>query len=145
MSRRRPRPRRFGAVADINIANLVDVVLVLLIIFMISAPLLQSGIEVELPKTRAAVLEDEVTGVIVTIDDKGGIYINDIWANPDDFIERLREEMQIENTASVYLRGDSAVAYGNAINVIGQIKEAGIENIGLVTAYEEKSTRRSGR
>ena len=145
MRRRRPRHRQFGAVADINITNLVDVVLVLLIIFMISAPLLQSGIEVELPKTRAAVLEDEVTGVIVTIDDKGGIYINDVWANPDDFIERLREEMQIENTTSVYLRGDSAVAYGKAINVIGQIKEAGIENIGLVTAYEEKSTRRSGR
>ncbi len=145
MRRRRPRSRHFGANADINIANLVDVVLVLLIIFMISAPLLQSGIEVELPKTRAAVLEDEVTGVIVTIDDKGGIYINDVWANPEDFVERLREEMQIENTASVYLRGDSAVAYGNAISVIGQIKEAGIENIGLVTAYEEKSTRRSGR
>jgi len=143
--RRRPNSRQFGAVADINIANLVDVVLVLLIIFMISAPLLQSGIEVELPKTRAAVLEDEVTGVIVTIDDKGGIYINDVWANPDDFIERLQEEIKIKNTASVYLRGDSAVAYGNAINVIGQIKEAGIENIGLVTAYEEKTTRRSGR
>ncbi len=56
---RRPRPREFRAVADINIANLVDVVLVLLIIFMISAPLLQSGIEVDLPKTRAAVLDDE--------------------------------------------------------------------------------------
>lgn len=145
MRRRRPRPRQFGAVADINIANLVDVVLVLLIIFMISAPLLQSGIEVELPKTRAAVLEDEVTGIIVTIDDKGGVYINDVWANSADFVERLREAMRTENTTSVYLRGDSAVAYGKAINVIGQIKEAGIENIGLVTAYEEKSTRRSGR
>ena len=142
---RRPRHREYKAVADINIANLVDVVLVLLIIFMISAPLLQSGIEVDLPKTRAAVLEDEVTGVIVTIDDKGGIYINDVWANPNDFVERLQDEMQAEGTASVYLRGDSAVAYGNAINVIGQIKEAGIENIGLVTSHEEKSNERSGR
>lgn len=142
---RRPRIRQYNAVADINIANLVDVVLVLLIIFMISAPLLQSGIEVDLPKTRAAVLEDEVTGVIVTVDDKGGIYINDIFANPDNFVERLREEMEREGTVSVYLRGDSAVAYGKAINVIGQIKEAGIENIGLVTAYEEKANQRSGR
>jgi len=58
--------------ADINIANLVDVVLVLLIIFMISAPLLQSGIEVELPKTRAAVTEEEVEGIVITIDAKGG-------------------------------------------------------------------------
>lgn len=142
---RRPRPRQYKAVVDINITNLVDVVLVLLIIFMISAPLLQSGIEVELPKTRAAVLEDEVTGVIVTIDDKGGIYINDVWANPNDFVDKLREEMQIKATTSVYLRGDSAVAYGKAIDVIGKIKEAGIENIGLVTAYEEKPARRSER
>lgn len=137
--RRRPTPKRYDAVADINIANLVDVILVLLIIFMISAPLLQSGIEVELPKTRAAVLEDEVTGVIVTVDDKGGIYINDIWANPAEFVQKLQAEMEAEGTTSVYLRGDSAVAYGKAIAVIGQIKKAGIENIALVTAYDENN------
>ena len=65
--------------ADINIANLVDVVLVLLIIFMISAPLLQSGIEVELPRTRAAVIEEAVEGMVITIDARGGIYINGVW------------------------------------------------------------------
>ncbi|MEW5797118.1 MAG: biopolymer transporter ExbD [Candidatus Zixiibacteriota bacterium] len=142
---RRPHVRQYKTVADINIANLVDVVLVLLIIFMISAPLLQSGIEVDLPKTRAAILQDEVTGVVVTIDNKGGTYINDVWAAPAEFETKLKREMEIKGTTSVYLRGDSAVAYGSAINIIGKIKEAGIENIGLVTAYEEKPPARRGR
>ena len=131
---RRPHHRTYRAMADINIANLVDVVLVLLIIFMISAPLLQSGIEVDLPKTKAAVIEEEAEGVVVTIDAKGGIYINDVWSRMDNFEKNLKKEMAAKNTKSVYLRGDSTVYYGTAIGVIGKMKEIGIEQIGLVTA-----------
>ncbi|MCH9024568.1 MAG: biopolymer transporter ExbD [candidate division Zixibacteria bacterium] len=138
---RRPKKRTYGAMADINIANLVDVVLVLLIIFMISAPLLQSGIEVELPKTRAAVIEEEVEGIVITIDAKGGIYINDVWSRLENFEADLEEEMSIKGTSSVYLRGDSAVTYGIAISVIGRLKEMGIEEIGLVTAKIEESSK----
>ena len=127
--------------ADINIANLVDVVLVLLIIFMISAPLLQSGIEVELPKTRAAVIEEEVEGIVVTIDDKGGIYINDVWSRLENFEADLEEAMSIKGTSAVYLRGDSAVSYGIAIGVISRLKEMGIEEIGLVTAKIEEPSK----
>ena len=134
---RRTRQRPYHSVADINIANLVDVVLVLLIIFMISAPLLQSGIEVDLPSTRAAVLSEEVTGVVVTIDDKGGIYINDVWTQLENFESSLKQEMAVKNTQSVYLRGDSTIAYGTAIGVIGRMKDAGIDLIGLVTGHEE--------
>ncbi|MBU0983421.1 MAG: biopolymer transporter ExbD [candidate division Zixibacteria bacterium] len=141
MARRR-RQWNYNAVAEINIANLVDVVLVLLIIFMISAPLLQSGIEVDLPRTRAAVIEEEAAGVVITIDAKGGIYINDVWALPNDFEDALRDEMQRKSTYSVYLRGDSTVAYGVAIGLIGRMKDMGIENIGLVTAHDEKGKRR---
>jgi len=127
--------------ADINIANLVDVVLVLLIIFMISAPLLQSGIEVELPKTRAAVIEEEVEGIVITIDAKGGIYINDVWSRLENFEADLEEAMSIKGTSTVYLRGDSAVSYGTAIGVISRLKEMGIEEIGLVTAKIEESSK----
>ncbi|MCP4684905.1 MAG: biopolymer transporter ExbD [bacterium] len=134
---RRPRQRPYNSVADINIANLVDVVLVLLIIFMISAPLLQSGIEVDLPVTRAAVLNEEATGVVVTIDEKGGIFINDVWTRLENFESALQQEMAVKNTQSVYLRGDSTIAYGMAIGVIGRMKDAGIDLIGLVTAHEE--------
>ena len=138
---RRPPKRTYGAMADINIANLVDVVLVLLIIFMISAPLLQSGIEVELPRTKAAVIEEEVEGIVVTIDAKGGIYINDVWSRLDNFEADMEEEMKIKNTSSVYLRGDSAVMYGTAIGVISRLKEMGIEEIGLVTAKIEEPSK----
>ncbi|MCH7946699.1 MAG: biopolymer transporter ExbD [candidate division Zixibacteria bacterium] len=138
---RRPKKRTYGAMADINIANLVDVVLVLLIIFMISAPLLQSGIEVELPKTRAAVIEEEVEGIVITIDAKGGIYINDVWSRLENFEADLEEVMSIKGTSTVYLRGDSAVSYGTAIGVISRLKEMGIEEIGLVTAKIEESSK----
>ncbi|HUV31089.1 MAG TPA: biopolymer transporter ExbD [Acidobacteriota bacterium] len=138
----RHRRRTYRAVADINIANLVDVVLVLLIIFMISAPLLQSGIEIELPKTRAAALDKEASGVVVTIDARGGVYVNDVWTRLENFEQALDRELRAKNTASVYLRGDSTIAYGTAINVIGRIKEMGIESIGLVTAHEEGQPRR---
>lgn len=128
--------------SDINITNLVDVVLVLLIIFMISAPLLQSGIEINLPKTKAAAIEEETEGIVVTIDAKGGIYINDVWARLQNFETALEKEMLAKGTSSVYLRGDSAVAYGVAISVLGRLKDMGIENIGLITSHEETPNRK---
>jgi len=143
---RRPRPRTYKAMADINITNLVDVVLVLLIIFMISAPLLQSGIEVDLPKTRATAMDDEAEGIVLTIDKKGGIYVNDVWSRLENLEDAVKNEMIAKNTSAVYLRGDSAIAYGLAINVIGRLKEMGIEAIGLVTGQEEKGKgKKSGR
>lgn len=135
---RRPRYRQYHSMADINIANLVDVCLVLLIIFMISAPLLQSGIEIDLPKTTAAPITEETSGVVVTIDKKGGIYINDVFHRYSEFVAALDKEMKAKGTSSVYLRGDSAIAYGTAISVIGRMKEMGIESIGLVTGHDDK-------
>lgn len=140
---RRPRQRTYHAMADINITNLVDVILVLLIIFMVSAPLLQSGIEIDLPQTRAAAIEEEAEGVVVTIDAKGGIYVNDTWARLDQFEDALDKEMRAKNTTSVYLRGDSTITYGLAISVIAKMKEMGVESIGLVTTSEE--INRSGK
>jgi len=140
---RRRRNRKYNANSDINIANLVDVVLVLLIIFMISAPLLQSGIEIDLPKTRAAIIDSEAEGVVVSIDNKGGIYINDVWARLDNFEGALDDEMRAKNTSMVYLRADSTIAYGTAIEVIGRIKEMGIDAISLVTSpIEGNDTKR---
>ncbi len=143
---RRPRHRTYRAMADINITNLVDVVLVLLIIFMISAPLLQSGIEVDLPRTKAAAMEEEAEGIVITIDKKSGIYVNDVWARLDNLESAVKGAMVAKNTSSVYLRGDSTVAYGTAIGVIGRLKAMGVESIGLVTGYdEEKNSKKSRR
>lgn len=128
----------YQAMSDINIANLVDVVLVLLIIFMISAPLLQSGIEVSLPQTKTAAITEQSEGVVVTLDDKGGVYINDVWTRLENFEDNLIMQMDVKGTSTVYLRADSTVQYGLAINIISRMKEAGIVDIGLVTAHVEK-------
>ena len=140
--RHRPRKRTYGVLADINIANLVDVVFVLLIIFMISAPLLQSGIEVNLPQTRAAAMTEQAEGIVITLDDKGGIYINDVWSRLENLEENIQEAIATKGTSTVYLRADSLVYYGTAIELISRLKEVGIEEIGLVTAHTEKKKNR---
>ena len=126
--------RRYGHMADINVTNLVDVVLVLLIIFMITAPMLQSGIDVNLPRTRAAIQDELGEGVVLTIDKKGGIFIDDIWVRLPDFEERLDAVLKEKNTSSVYIRADSAVIYSSVVDVIARIKDMGIEYLGLVTS-----------
>ena len=138
---RRRRRYAYRAMSEINIANLVDVVLVLLIIFMISAPLLQSGIEVDLPKTKAAAISEEAEGIVVSVDSRGGIYIDDVWSRLENFEADLKKEMDASGTSSVYLRGDSAIAYGLAIEIIARLKAMGIESIGLVTAPIENGDK----
>ncbi|MFH1700977.1 MAG: biopolymer transporter ExbD [Candidatus Zixiibacteriota bacterium] len=125
--------RRYGHMADINVTNLVDVVLVLLIIFMITAPMLQSGIDVNLPKTKTAISDDLGEGVVLTIDKKGGIFIDDIWVRIPDFEKRLDAVMRQKNTSSVYVRADSAVVYAAVVDVVAKLKEMGIDYLGLVT------------
>jgi len=131
------RRREYRAMADINVTNLVDVVLVLLIIFMISAPLLQSGIEVDLPKTKTAALDDQAEGVVLTIDRKGGIFINDVWTKIGNFETSLDKELKKASRSSVYLRADSLVPYGVVVDVIGRMKTMGIKELGLITTKEE--------
>ncbi len=136
------RKREYRALAEINVTNLVDVVLVLLIIFMISAPLLQSGIDVDLPKTKTATLDESAEGVVVSIDKKGGIFINDVWVTMDKFESRLDAELKRVNKSSVFLRADSLVSYGVVVDVIGRLKLMGIDELGLITAKEEELRKR---
>lgn len=131
------RKREYKALAEINVTNLVDVVLVLLIIFMISAPLLQSGIEVDLPKTRTAALDEQAEGVVLTIDKKGGVFINDVWTTFPNFEKNLDRELRRLGKSSVFLRADSLVPYGAVVNVIGRLKTMGIEELGLITDKEK--------
>jgi biopolymer transport protein ExbD len=141
----RMRKREYISMADINVTNLVDVVLVLLIIFMISAPLLQSGIEVDLPKTKTAALSEEAEGVVVTIKENGGVvgmYINDVWTRMDDFEKELDKELSRLGKSSVYLRADSLIPYGRVVDVIGRLKIMGVDDLGLITAGEENNDRK---
>ena len=121
-----------GYYADINVTNLVDVVLVLLIIFMITAPMLHSGIEVNLPKTKAST-KDLGEGIVVTIDKAGKIYLDDRVVSLSKFSSRLSDLKRQKPAGTVYLKADRAVQYGLVVDVIGRIKSLGITDLGLVS------------
>lgn len=123
--------------ADINVTNLVDVVLVLLIVFMISAPLLQSGIDVELPK--ATYVDKELSeGIVITVNENGGIFIDDVFCRAENLEEQLRKYIGSKQIDAIYLRGDKDVSYGVVIDVIARMKKMGILNVGLVTKPYDK-------
>jgi biopolymer transport protein TolR len=128
--------RTYDALHDINVTNLVDVVLVLLIIFMIAAPMMQAGIDIQLPRTKATP-EDMGEGVVVTITKEQRIYIDERVTNLDRFEGILTDVSRKKGSQSVYLRGDKDVPYGLVIQIIGKIKALGIQNVGLVTEPEK--------
>lgn len=131
------KKRVYTALSDINVTNLVDVVLVLLIIFMIAAPMLQSGIEINLPKTEAT-QKDLGEGVVVSITKGNKIFVDDKITSLDGFEKRLTQILVRKNANSVYLRADESVPYGLVVRVVSLIKGMGIENLGLVVEPESK-------
>ena len=126
------RKRTYDALHDINVTNLVDVILVLLIIFMIAAPMMQSGIDISLPRTKATP-EDMGEGVVVTITKQQKIYIDERVSNLERFEGILTDVTRKKGSRSVYLRADKDIPYGLVIEIVGKIKSLGIENLGLVT------------
>ncbi len=130
------RPRSYGTMHDINVANLVDVVLVILIVFMISAPLMQSGINVDLPQVKEAdaTLSE---GIVVTIDQRSVYYIDDRVVEASQFESRIKEAHDAATDKMVFLRADKSVTHGEVIRVMGFIKAAGIKEVGLVTKLPE--------
>jgi len=119
------------SLAEINIVPLVDVVLVLLIIFMITAPILQSGIEVDLPQTKT-VRDLPETRVIVTIDRAQRIYLGDNAVNIHDLGANARGRMHDPQKDAVYLRADEKVPFGVIATVLDTLKQSGIANVNIV-------------
>jgi biopolymer transport protein TolR len=136
VSGRAGRSRRvMTSLAEINVVPLVDVMLVLLIIFMVAAPMIQRGIDVKLPQSRRAT---QVTGdrVELTIPDtvrqSGFVFLGKDKVQLRDLQERVRQKMETSASKEVFLRGDSAVQYQDLMDVIDALKAAGVQNIGMV-------------
>jgi biopolymer transport protein TolR len=131
------------SLADINITPLVDVVLVLLVIFMLTEPVLQSGIEVNVPKTRTvkAITEQRM---VVTIDRDDNIYLNDQPVNIHDLPAKLHEPGVDAAHQSIYLRADERVSFGNFASVMDAVKQSGITNVSIVTQPLETSSKAAG-
>jgi len=130
-----------SSLAEINITPLVDVVLVLLVIFMITAPVLQSGIEVAVPKTRT-VKEITEQRVVVTIDRDQRVFLGDQPVNIHDLGQKLRQPGVDPTKKVIYLRADERVPFGAFASVMDAVKQAGITNISIVT--QPLDTKRSG-
>lgn len=122
--------------ADINVTSLVDVVLVLLIIFMIAAPMMQGGVDVDLPRAEARPLSAK-EGMVVSVDRQGRIFVDETQVSYDDFRVTFRSLVTTRKPTGVYLRGDRGVAYGDVVRVLAVIRAAGVENVGLVAEEEE--------
>ncbi|MCC6736720.1 MAG: biopolymer transporter ExbD [Bauldia sp.] len=123
--------------SEINVTPFVDVMLVLLIVFMISAPLLASGVPVDLPETEAGGLTPGTVPVTVSVTNDGRIFVGDQETTIDRLVPLLAEETANDLTQRVFVRGDQASSYGAIMRVMGTINAAGYTRIGLVTVPED--------
>jgi biopolymer transport protein TolR len=124
--------------SDINVTPLVDVMLVLLIIFMVTAPMMMQGVNVSLPQTTPRPLPAEKEHLAVTIDRSQQIFINDYKVSLEALKEKMEKILAGKTDNQVYLRADKNVPYGVVVRVISEVKRAGVEKLGVVTEPIEK-------
>jgi biopolymer transport protein TolR len=122
--------------ADVNVTALVDVMLVLLITFMITAPMMQGGVDVELPRAEARPLSPK-EGMVVTVNRNGRIFVDQTPVSYNDFRATFRSLVTSRKPEGVYLQADTKVPYGDVVRVLAIIRGAGVHNVGLVAAEEE--------
>ncbi len=126
---------RYSSVSEINLTSLVDVVLVLLIIFMLTAPFIQAGIKVKLPKAKSTVIK-ETDGVVIAITREGEVYLDNEPVEKEDLADALRN-LKLAGEERVFVRADEGVPYGVVMKVVGNVKGAGIDEVGLITEIKE--------
>jgi biopolymer transport protein TolR len=133
------RRRRARPMSEINVTPFVDVMLVLLIVFMVSAPLLTSGVPIDLPETQAKPLALEKEPVTITVNPEGKIFVKDDEVTIDDLVPKLTTLTESNLDERIYVRGDRSANYGMIMRVMGTINSAGFKHIGLVALKEPDS------
>jgi len=125
--------RNNEALSQINVTPLVDVMLVLLVIFMVTAPILHQGVTVNLPRVQAGALAGDEVQLVVTVSAPGKVYLNDALIAPPELLTKLQAIMREQPDRSVFLRADAAVPYGEVMRVMAAIRQAGVQRLGMVT------------
>ena len=123
---------RYRPMSEINVTPFVDVMLVLLIVFMITAPLLSVGVPVDLPKTRAASLTNSDEPLVITIDDQGAIFIEESTITIENLVPRLIAVTGANPDARIFVRGDKSIDYGRVMQVMGAVSAAGFKKVSLL-------------
>jgi biopolymer transport protein ExbD/biopolymer transport protein TolR len=141
VNRRSARHLGLEVQAEINVTSLVDVAFTLLIIFMITAPIIQGGVEIEVPRAPSAPLQAS-EGIVITIDREGRLYLDDTPVTLDEFDAAVVQVIRRRDPETVYVKGDTNVSYGVVLRVIGKLKEAEIEAVSLIAEPEDQ--RRGG-
>jgi biopolymer transport protein TolR len=127
--------------SDINVTPFVDVMLVLLVIFMVTAPMMMQGVDVALPEATAKPLDTPKENLVITIDKDQQVYINDFAVEPDYLREKLAKILETRSDREVYFRADKSIPYGLVVKVMAEIKGAGVEKLGMVTVPVEEDRR----
>ena len=136
------RRSRRSPMAEINVTPMVDVMLVLLIIFMVTAPLLATGVQVDLPESKAAALDQDREPVAISIDRSGAVFIDDVAVADEALAPRL-EQVAASSTEQggprIFLRADRAIDYGRVMQVMGEINRAGLRRVALVSTPQAEA------
>ena len=145
------KPGAFGSrhrrapMSEINVTPLVDVMLVLLIVFMVTAPLLTVGVPVDLPKTDANRIVGQDEPLVISVNKKGGLFLQDTEIKLDQLVPRLTAITQNRKGARIFLRGDKNIAYGQVMSVMGALNKAGFNRVALITQMPRKNSNRGTR
>src|SRR6478735_6200087 len=130
---RRRGGHRGGAISEINVTPLVDVMLVLLIIFMVAAPMMTVGVPIDLPETQAKALNSDTQPITVSVNPAGEIYLQETAIAIDEVVPKLEAIATTGYNERIYVRGDTNADYGTVMKVMARISAAGFKNLGLVT------------
>jgi biopolymer transport protein TolR len=128
--------------SDINVTPFVDVMLVLLVIFMVTAPMMMQGVDVALPEATAKPLVTQKDNLVVTIDKENQVHINDYAVESDFLRDKLKAILKNRTDREVYFRADKTVPYGTVVQVMAEIKAAGVEKLGMITVPVEEERKR---
>ena len=126
---------------DINVTPFIDVMLVLLIIFMVAAPLLTVGVPVDLPKTPAASINDRIEPLTVSVDGQGRIYLQEMEVTADTVVQRLQAITRNKPDTTIFVRGDRGIAYGRIMEAMGLVASAGFSKVSLIAELPGSSPK----
>lgn len=127
--------------SEINITPFVDVMLVLLVIFMVTAPMLISGIEVDLPKTKSGQITGNDEPLVLSLDKNGNFYLQETSLTPNELLSKLSSIISVTPQIRVFIKGDQSINYGKVIELFALVKQVGFTNVALITEIDQRELK----